>query len=155
MLMLIVFTFLAVEYPHISNSKRIYGHYFYNVNSTFYIWYDSWDDVMQGTRVHGDRVGWPDMPEDQIPSGSLWAARVGNHKLVLESWESVGFEGGDIGWRGFANRQVHDPPLLFDLSTDLGERLDIAEEHPELVEAIQQTIERYHASFTARPPEAP
>ncbi len=84
--------------------------------------------------------------------GNLWAARVGSHKLVLESWESIGFEGGDVGWRGFANRQVHDPPLLFDLSTDLGERLDIADQQPMVVEAIQQTIERYHASLVSGRP---
>jgi arylsulfatase A-like enzyme len=83
--------------------------------------------------------------------GNLWAARVGNHKLVLESWESIGFEGGDIGWRGFDNRQVHDPTLLFDLSTDPGERLDIAANHPEVVEVIQRTIKRYHASLAGQP----
>src|SRR5579862_7685745 len=33
--------FLAVLYPYISTSKRVFGQYFYNVNSTFYVWYDS------------------------------------------------------------------------------------------------------------------
>jgi len=65
--------FLAVMYPYISTSKARFGHYFYNVNSTFYIWYDSWEEVKAGTRAHGDRVGWPDMPDDQIPSlGKYW-----------------------------------------------------------------------------------
>ncbi len=68
-----VLVFLAVMYPYISTSKARFGHYFYNVNSTFYIWYDSWDEVKAGTRAHGDRVGWPDMPDDQIPSlGKYW-----------------------------------------------------------------------------------
>jgi hypothetical protein len=67
-LLLVILCFLIVVYPYISESKRIYGQYFYNVNSTFYIWYDSWDEVKQGTRAFGDRDGWPDMPEDQIPT---------------------------------------------------------------------------------------
>jgi hypothetical protein len=60
--------FLAVIYPYISVSKRVFGHYFYNVNSTFYMWYDSWAEAKEGTRAYGDRLGWPDMPADQIPS---------------------------------------------------------------------------------------
>jgi len=74
--------------------------------------------------------------------GRLCAYRVGDHKLVLESWESLGGE-GELAWRGFDNEQVHDPPLLFDLSTDLGERFDIAGEHPEIVERIESAIERH------------
>ena len=60
--------FLVVVFPYIRTSKERFGHYFYNVNSTFYIWYDSWQEVEQGTKAHGDRQGWPDMPEEQIPS---------------------------------------------------------------------------------------
>ncbi|MBA2305487.1 MAG: hypothetical protein H0W08_23035, partial [Acidobacteria bacterium] len=32
-------SFLAVLSPYLINSKKHFGHYFYNVNSTFYIWY--------------------------------------------------------------------------------------------------------------------
>ena len=32
------------------------------------MWYDSWEEAKGGTRAHGDRVGWPDMPPDEIPS---------------------------------------------------------------------------------------
>jgi hypothetical protein len=64
--------FLLILSPYLNESKRIFGHYFYNVNSTFYIWYDSWPEAKEGTRAHGDRVGWPDMPADQIPSMSKY-----------------------------------------------------------------------------------
>ena len=71
--LLFLLVFLGVLYPYISTSKARFGQYFYNVNSTFYMWYDSWDEVKQGTRAHGDRVGWPDMPADQLPSlGKYW-----------------------------------------------------------------------------------
>ena len=64
--------FLVTVSHYISNSKRVYGSYFYNVNSTFYIWYDSWEEAKKGTRAHGDRVGWPDMPAESIPSPSKY-----------------------------------------------------------------------------------
>ncbi|HEV8713239.1 MAG TPA: hypothetical protein VGX03_10465 [Candidatus Binatia bacterium] len=60
--------FLLVIFPYIRTSKARFGHYFYNVNSTFYLWYDSWTEAEQGTKAHGDRVGWPVMPEEDIPS---------------------------------------------------------------------------------------
>ena len=60
--------FLAVLSPYLLNSKRVFGHYFYNVNSTFYVWYDDWPAASQGTYQHGDGVGWPKMPASEIPS---------------------------------------------------------------------------------------
>jgi arylsulfatase A len=39
--------------------------------------------------------------------------------------------------------QKHDPPLLFDLETDPGERFDVAVEHPDVVADILQEIERH------------
>jgi len=65
---LTVAVFIAVIFPYLRASKRITGHYFYNVNSTFYFWYDSWGEAEAGTKAHGDRVGWPEMPPDEIPS---------------------------------------------------------------------------------------
>jgi hypothetical protein len=59
--------FLGVLSPYLVNSKRAFGHYFYNVNTTFYAWYDDWPAASVGTYRHGDGVGWPTMPRDQIP----------------------------------------------------------------------------------------
>ena len=78
--------------------------------------------------------------------GNLWAARVNNYKLVFESWDSMGKE-EECSWRGYDNYQKHDPPLLFDLSIDMTERLDIASEHPETIERIHQAIERHQQSL--------
>lgn len=64
---LLIASFLAVMYPYISNSKRVFGRYFYNVNTTFYVWYDDWPAASIGTYSHGDGVGWPTMPAQQIP----------------------------------------------------------------------------------------
>lgn len=65
---LLVVTFLAVIFPYIRTAKNTFGHYFYNVNTTFYIWYDSWEEAEAGVRLHGDYYQWPDMPADEIPS---------------------------------------------------------------------------------------
>lgn len=74
--------FLLTVSPYILESKQIFGHYFYNVNSTFYIWYDSWEEAKQGTRAYGDRVGWPDMPPEEIPSLSKY--------LAEHTWAQIG-----------------------------------------------------------------
>ena len=71
-LALVGITFLITVYPYISTSKRVFGTYFYNVNSTFYIWYDSWHEVTTGTRAHGDRAGWPTMPPEELPSAGKY-----------------------------------------------------------------------------------
>ena len=71
---LVVIVFLLVLSGYMASSRRIFGPLFYNVNTTFYMWYDSWDEVLRGTRAHGDRVGWPDMPAEELPSLSkYWA----------------------------------------------------------------------------------
>ena len=41
----------------------------------------------------------------------------------------------------------HDPPLLFDLPNDPGERFDVAAEHPEVVADIQREVEKYRAAL--------
>lgn len=65
-------SFLATVFPYIRASKRVFGQYFYNVNSTFYMWYDSWNEAAYGTKAHGDREHWPDMPPEEIPSLSKY-----------------------------------------------------------------------------------
>ena len=74
---LVVAAFLGVIWNYISESKRIYGHYFYNVNSTFYFWCESWEDAKSRTKEAGDRYGWPDLPPEEIPSASNYLKRHG------------------------------------------------------------------------------
>lgn len=67
-----VLLFVAVIFPYISKSKEIYGHYFYNVNSTFYFWCDSWDEAEARTKAAGDRTGWPKLKPEDTPSLSTY-----------------------------------------------------------------------------------
>jgi hypothetical protein len=70
----VVFTvaFFAVLWPYLSTSKQVFGQYFYNVNSTFYVWYDDWAHASVGTYSHGDGVGWPTMPASELPSAGRY-----------------------------------------------------------------------------------
>ena len=79
--------FLLVLSPYIRTNKRVFGQYFYNVNTTFYMWYDDWPQASIGTIQHGDAVGWPTMPDEGLPSASRYwrehtvgqiAGRIGN-----------------------------------------------------------------------------
>lgn len=78
----VILMFLLVGAPQFYRNKQTFGSYFYNVNSTFYVWYDSWAEVAQGTRAHGDREGWPQMPADQIPSLTSYLQTHTAHDIV-------------------------------------------------------------------------
>lgn len=72
-LLLVFSLFLILIFPYIGTSKRIYGQYFYNVNSTFYFWCDSWPEARAFERAGRIHDGWPALPPEQIPSpGKYW-----------------------------------------------------------------------------------
>jgi len=61
--------FFVTIFPYIQESHEKYGRYFYNVNTSFYMWYETRPQVFaeSSTRSHGDRKGWPDLPIEVIP----------------------------------------------------------------------------------------
>ena len=69
---LLLAAFLVVVGPYIRNSKRVYGQYFYNVNSTFYFWTDSWPEARAFSKRSGDTDHWPSLPAEEIPSASKY-----------------------------------------------------------------------------------
>ena len=72
MLAVVIATFLAVVFPYIQTSKRIYGQYFYNVNSTFVMWCDSSSEAWDFLSAHGDKAQWRELPAEQLPSLSKY-----------------------------------------------------------------------------------
>jgi hypothetical protein len=68
LLMVVIATFLTVVSPYIRTSKRIYGQYFYNVNSTFVMWCDSSSEAWEFLSAHGNKDQWRSLPADQLPS---------------------------------------------------------------------------------------
>lgn len=65
--LLVLFAFLAFLFPYLQESYQRYGSHFYNVTTTFYAWYDRFEEVWQGTRAAGDTFGYPDLPPEEIP----------------------------------------------------------------------------------------
>lgn len=50
-----------------------------------------------------------------------------------------------------SERMEHDPPLLFDLDVDPGERFDVADEHPDVRADLIAEADRHRATVD-RPP---
>jgi hypothetical protein len=99
---LVAAAFLAVLWPYLATSKRVFGHYFYNVNSTFYVWYEDWPAASVGTYSHGDGVGWPTLPASELPSAARYwrehtigqiAARIGSgvENMAVVSYSAFGY----------------------------------------------------------------
>lgn len=88
--------FLLVLYPYISQVKDTFGHYFYNVNTTFYIWYDNKAEVeaSSSTKAHGDSIGWPNLPDDELPSVQKYLRETSPR----EFWERMVF-GAKLSFR--------------------------------------------------------
>lgn len=60
-------SFLAVVSPYILNSKRVFGQYFYNANTTHFIWYDDGGTARAIMMPHMDVEGRIAMPPDEMP----------------------------------------------------------------------------------------
>jgi hypothetical protein len=85
---LVILVFLAVISPYLRANKDAFGHYFYNVNTTFYVWYDDKAEVEAPTSVkaHGDSVGWPDLPPDQIPGPAKYVRETSLREFADRMW---------------------------------------------------------------------
>lgn len=119
MLLLAIATFLAVVWPYIQTSKRIYGQYFFNVNSNFVMWCDSSTEGWEFLHDYGYGAKWRELPPDQIPSpAKYWrehsigqiAYRVvhGLRRLATQNAMAIGYykfvvafvaAGGILWWR--------------------------------------------------------
>ena len=73
---IIVFlTFFILVSPYLyENYSNFNKHMFYNVNSEFYFWADSWEEIVDGVRANNDRIGWPTMEDDELPSLKKYAS---------------------------------------------------------------------------------
>lgn len=70
--MLVVF--VAVVFPYIANSKRVFGSYFFNVNTAYYIWYDTGAQARALLLPHTDTRGVISVPVDQLPTMATYVA---------------------------------------------------------------------------------
>ncbi|MFQ5592308.1 MAG: hypothetical protein ACE5HE_14190, partial [Phycisphaerae bacterium] len=59
--------FLVVVYPYISSNKSRFGRYFYNVNTSFFMWCDSWPEAKSFADKYQITDHYPDAPPDAVP----------------------------------------------------------------------------------------
>ena len=67
-LLITVICFLTVIYPYIRVTKQRFGQYFYNVNTSVYIWYDDFVQAKAAEEIYNFTDQWPpDMPAEMVP----------------------------------------------------------------------------------------
>jgi len=102
LLLLVLASFAVVVFPYIQTSKRLFGHYFYNVNSTFYMWCDSWPQAVAFAEIYNDPERRRQLAPNQIPSAAKYwrehslaqsAQRLGNGlaTMVTRSAKLTGY----------------------------------------------------------------
>lgn len=66
---LFLFAFVTPLAPYLKTSHDRYGSWFFNVNTRYVLWTDSWDDfrALEG-RLGGWWTWWPRLPESELPS---------------------------------------------------------------------------------------
>ena len=81
--------FLAVVYPYVSNNKTHFGRYFYNVNSTFFTWCDSWSEAKAFADKYDLSEQYPEAPPEEIPSPlNYWRTHTLRH-MAHRMWYGV------------------------------------------------------------------
>jgi len=63
-----VIVFLLVVSPYLRDNRAHFGQYLYNVNSTIFMWCDSWAEARSFADHYDIEHRYPDAPPDQIPS---------------------------------------------------------------------------------------
>lgn len=104
------------------------------------------DRPIDGVDISPVLLGTGPTPRDTMAyyrMGELFAFRQGAHKVHFITEGRYGLPPA---------RTEHDPPLLFDLSVDPGERYDISTERPDTVAALVTAAERYQANMTVGEP---
>ena len=83
--------------------------------------------------------GSPSPRKDWLYLGVSEAYRSGNYKIHFSSKD----RGSDPGTRRREPLVQYNPPLLFDLSKDMGERNDIGSRYPEIVQRLTREFQKY------------
>jgi arylsulfatase A-like enzyme len=85
----------------------------------------------------------PEEPFFYYRGDQLAACRLGPWKLHF--FTQTGY--------GQAEREVHDPPLLFNLNLDPGEKRNVATDHSEVIAKIKAAVESHKAGVTPGEPQ--
>ena len=90
---------------------------------------------LTGALLNGD----PAPRQKWLYSSGALAFRSGNYKIHLKTKE----RSSNPHTRKREAMGMHDPPLLFDLSKDIGERKNLAKRHPDIVARLQKEMAEF------------
>jgi 4-amino-4-deoxy-L-arabinose transferase-like glycosyltransferase len=102
MLLLVIAIFLTVVFPYIQTSAKIYGQFFYNVNSNFVMWCDSASEAWDFLSSYGDHAKWRELSPELLPSPQKYwrehsigeiAYRLGHglRRLATQNARAIGY----------------------------------------------------------------
>jgi arylsulfatase A len=77
----------------------------------------------------------------------LFAVRKGAFKVHFTTANGYASPGSPL------NFERHDPPLLFNLGNDPGEKFNMASEHPEVIAELQKVLAEHRAKLVAAKPQ--
>ena len=95
------------------------------------------DRIIDGLDLSGTLLRGEPSPRESMlfyRGTTLYAARLGDYKAHYVTEGAYGM---------FGEKEVHDVPLLYNLSQDPSEQYDVAEQHPEVLARIQDMVSRH------------
>lgn len=89
-LLALVLAFTAAIYPYIHTVKARFGRYLYNVNTTFFIWYDSFEEAAADEKIHNFASQWPShLPPEELPGLRKYLREHDLSQIIARMWNGV------------------------------------------------------------------
>lgn len=135
--LLVVFIFFVTTiFPYIQAMKIRFGHYFYNVNLTFYIWYDDLSQAYEAEAEHHFTEKWPShLPEDEIPGPRKYFREHSLAQIADRFWLGMGEQLNNIKSQ-FSVTNYHLSflvILILVFIADMKNGLDISRRYPYVI----------------------
>jgi hypothetical protein len=149
-LALVLLAFWVVIYPYASQMKKRFGNYFYNVNTTVYIWYDEIEQAYRGeAKYHFAEQPPQNIPPDQVPNLRRYFREHSFQQVFDRLWIGVQSEMGKIGSQYSLTNYHLDYLLIFFLAIllDWKNSLRTAKKYPYVIAFTLLFFLGYEAAF--------
>jgi hypothetical protein len=85
----------------------------------------------------------PERPFFYYRGAEIFACRIGEWKAHFKTQPGY----------GPGAKETHDPPLLYHLGRDTGEKRDVSKENPDVITRIQEALKAHQAAVTPGVPQ--